>query len=117
MALHYQFAAHAKCKVPPILFLDQPTQVYFPSTDDAEFFKADDLRGDRKTAKTVDEDINAVSKMFTNLARFCDVTFKETGVMPQIIVCDHADNLPLEGEYVFEKFVRARWRTRGLIEE
>ncbi|AIB37894.1 DUF3732 domain-containing protein [Pseudomonas simiae] len=117
MALHYQFAAHAKCKVPPILFLDQPTQVYFPSTDDAEFFKADDLRGDGKTAKTVDEDINAVSKMFTNLARFCDVTFKETGVMPQIIVCDHADNLPLEGEYVFEKFVRARWRTRGLIEE
>lgn len=115
MALHYQFAAHEKCKVPPILFLDQPTQVYFPSIDDAEDFRADELRGDRKTTKTVDEDINAVSKMFTNLARFCDVTFKETGVMPQIIVCDHADKLSLQGDYVFEKFVRARWRTRGLI--
>lgn len=117
MALHYQFAAHPKCKVPPILFLDQPTQVYFPSTDDFDAFKADDLRGDRKTAKTVDEDVDAVSKMFTNLARFCDVTHKETGVMPQIIVCDHADKLPLQGSYVFEDFVRARWRTRGLIAE
>ncbi|WP_283181237.1 DUF3732 domain-containing protein [Pseudomonas svalbardensis] len=117
MALHYQFAAYPKCKVPPILFLDQPTQVYFPSTDDSDAFKADDLRGDRKTAKTVDEDVDAVSKMFTNLARFCDVTLKETGVMPQIIVCDHADKLPLQGNYVFENFVRARWRTKGLIAE
>lgn len=117
MALHYQFAAQEGCKVPPILFLDQPTQVYFPSIDDAEAFEAADLRGDRKTSKTVDEDINAVSKMFTNLARFCDVTFNKTGVMPQIIVCDHADKLSLQGDYVFEKFVRARWRKRGLIAE
>ena len=115
MALHYQFAAHPKCKVPPILFLDQPTQVYFPSTDNAEAFKADELRGDRKTTKTVDEDVDAVSKMFTTLATFCDTTFKETGVKPQIIVCDHADGLPLQDNYVFEDFVRARWRTRGLI--
>ncbi|VVO52356.1 hypothetical protein PS893_00353 [Pseudomonas fluorescens] len=116
MALHYQFAAHdAKCKIPPILFLDQPTQVYFPSTDDAEDFKAADLRGDRKTEKTLDDDVNAVSKMFTELARFCDETLEQTGVMPQIIVCDHADRLTLDDGYVFEKFVRARWRTRGLI--
>jgi hypothetical protein len=115
MALHYQFASHEKCKVPPILFLDQPTQVYFPSTDDAEAFKADELRGDRKPTKTVDEDVDAVSKMFTALARFCDVTLKETSVMPQIIVCDHADKLPLQDNYDFEDFVRVRWRTRGLI--
>ena len=115
LALHYQFAAHKTCKIPPILFLDQPTQVYFPSTDDAEKFNANDLRGDRKTDQTVDEDVDAVSKMFTALAKFCDDTFQETGVMPQIIVCDHADKLPLQQGYVFEKFVRARWRTRGLI--
>lgn len=115
MALHYHFAAHEKCKVPPILFLDQPTQVYFPSTDDAEAFKADELRGDGQTNKTVDEDVDAVSRMFTTLAKFCDDTLKDTGVMPQIIVCDHADNLPLQENYVFEDFVRARWRTRGLI--
>lgn len=117
LSLHYQFAAHPKCKVPPILFLDQPTQVYFPSTDDADAFNAGELRGDRQTTKTVDEDVDSVSKMFTNLARFCDVTFKETGVMPQIIVCDHADKLPLQDDYIFENFVRARWRTHGLIAE
>lgn len=116
MALHYQFAAHdAKCKIPPILFLDQPTQVYFPSTDDAEDFNAADLRGDRKTKKTLDDDMSAVSDMFTELARFCDETLEQTGVMPQVIVCDHADRLTLDGGYVFEKFVRARWRSRGLI--
>lgn len=115
LALHYQFSEHKNCKIPPILFLDQPTQVYFPSTDDADTFKADDLRGDRKTDKTVDEDVDAVSTMFTTLAKFCDDTFNETGVMPQIIVCDHADNLPLQEGYIFEDFVRARWRKHGLI--
>ncbi|MEQ9888288.1 DUF3732 domain-containing protein [Pectobacterium zantedeschiae] len=115
LALHYNFAAYGTCRVPPILFLDQPTQVYFPSTDDADTFKADDLRGDRKTDKTIDEDVDAVSKMFTTLAKFCDDTLKETGVIPQIIVCDHADKLPLKEGYNFESFVRARWRTNGLI--
>jgi hypothetical protein len=73
--------------------------------------------GDSKSTKTVDEDVDTVSKMFTTLAKFCDDTFKETGEMPQIIVCDHADKLPLQEGYVFERFVRARLRTRGLIAE
>ncbi|WP_414626073.1 DUF3732 domain-containing protein [Pseudomonas simiae] len=40
------------------------------------------------------------------------MTFQETDVMPQIIVCDHADRLSLQGDSVFEEFVRTRWRTR-----
>lgn len=118
LALHYQFAAYAtQCKVPAILFLDQPTQVYFPSTDDAEEFEPEELRGDRKPKATVDDDVGAVSKMFTQLAKFCDETKEQTHVMPQIIVCDHADKLELQDGYVFEEFVRARWRKRGLIAE
>ncbi|WP_315386202.1 DUF3732 domain-containing protein [Microvirgula aerodenitrificans] len=118
LALHYQFAAYAaQCKVPPILFLDQPTQVYFPSTDDAEEFEPGELRGDRKQEQTVDDDVSAVSKMFTLLAKFCDETKEQTGVMPQIIVCDHADKLELQEDYIFEEFVQARWRKRGLIKE
>jgi hypothetical protein len=42
--LHYQFAARSESgrKIPPILFLDQPTQVYFPaSLDDADEFDAE----------------------------------------------------------------------------
>ncbi|WKA64645.1 DUF3732 domain-containing protein [Pectobacterium aroidearum] len=115
LALNYNFSAHEKCKIPPILFLDQPTQVYFPAIDDADTFKADELRGDIKSDKTVDEDLDAVSKMFTTLARYCDTTFVETGVMPQIIVCDHADKLPLGEGYNFEDFVKARWRVDGFI--
>jgi uncharacterized coiled-coil DUF342 family protein len=118
LALHYQFADYGdKCKVPPILFLDQPTQVYFPATDETDNFVPSDLRGDRKTEKTVDEDVGSVAKMFTRLARFCDETKRDTGVMPQIIVCDHADKLPLQDGYTFNQFVRVRWRDRGLIAE
>lgn len=117
LALHHQFAASKECKIPPILFLDQPTQVYFPSTDNAEKFVPDNLRGDKEPVQTVDDDVDAVSKMFTALARFCEDTYEETGIMPQIIVCDHADRLPMQDGYEFEDFVRARWRTRGLIAE
>lgn len=115
LALNYNFAAHETCKIPPILFLDQPTQVYFPSIDDADTFKADELRGNIKSDKTVDEDLDAVSKMFTTLAKYCDDTFAETGIMPQIIVCDHADKLQLGEGYNFESFVKARWRSEGFI--
>ncbi|ELQ00518.1 DUF3732 domain-containing protein [Pseudomonas syringae] len=115
MALHYQFAARAdKCKIPPILFLDQPTQVYFPSKDEGKIFVAANLRPDDAKVELHD-DIDAVSNMFTQLARFCDDTAKETGMRPQIIVCDHADGLDLGEGYNFGDFVREKWRSRGFI--
>lgn len=116
LALHYQFAAESKCKIPPILFLDQPTQVYFPAAlDDAEDFRPKDLAKQSRRESRVDEDMSAVNNIFTQLALFCDQTAKETGVMPQIIVSDHADKLTLGEDYDFSSFVRARWRTRGFI--
>ncbi|MCC5074086.1 DUF3732 domain-containing protein [Xanthomonas campestris] len=118
LALHYHFAAEAKCKIPPILFLDQPTQVYFPTAlDDAEHFDPEDLAKQSRRETRVDEDMNAVNNMFTQLARFCDQTARDTGVMPQIIVSDHADKLTLGDGYDFKSFVRATWRTRGFIAE
>lgn len=115
MALHYQFAARAdKCKIPPILFLDQPTQVYFPSKDEGKIFVAENLRPDDAKVELHD-DIDAVSNMFTQLAKFCDDTAKQTGMRPQIIVCDHADELDLGEGYNFGDFVREQWRTRGFI--
>lgn len=116
MALHYQFAARAdKCAIPPILFLDQPTQVYFPSKDEGEEFEAENLRAEDTRGVELHDDIDAVSNMFTQLAKFCDDTARETGVMPQIIVCDHADGLDLGLDYNFKDFVRAKWRHRGFI--
>lgn len=116
LALHYQFAAESDCKIPPILFLDQPTQVYFPAAlDDAEHFNPEDLAKRSRREDRVDEDMSAVNNMFTQLALFCDQTAKDTGVMPQIIVSDHADKLTLAEGYEFKSFVRATWRTRGFI--
>ncbi|TNV14944.1 DUF3732 domain-containing protein, partial [Buttiauxella sp. B2] len=116
MALHYQFAAWGdKCAIPPILFLDQPTQVYFPSKDEGEEFEAENLRAEDTQGVELHDDIDAVSNMFTQMAKFCDDTARETGVMPQIIVCDHADGLNLGQDYNFKDFVRAKWRHRGFI--
>ena len=47
LSLHYQFAAYANCKLPPVLFLDQPTQVYFPSADYGKEFNAAQLRANQ----------------------------------------------------------------------
>ncbi|MFJ3521171.1 DUF3732 domain-containing protein [Pseudomonas sp. NPDC090203] len=118
MSLHYQFAALSNkgCKIPPILFLDQPTQVYFPaSLDDAEDFDAKELAKQAKRENAVDADMSAVTNMFTQLAKFCDETGKTTKVTPQIIVSDHADRLTLGEGYKFPDYVRATWRTRGFI--
>lgn len=120
MALHYQFAALSEsgCKIPPILFLDQPTQVYFPaSIDDAEEFKPEELAKQAKRETIVDEDMKAVTNMFTQLAKFCVETGKATGVIPQVIVSDHADKLVLGEGYKFQDYVRASWRTRGFISD
>ena len=143
LSLHYQFAAYADCKLPPVLFLDQPTQVYFPSADYGKEFNAAQLRAKQDGASgspqseetagepatraanspvdthtrisTADDDLNTVAKMFTILAKFCDDTAKEVGNKPQIIVCDHADRLELGEGYDFEDFVADRWRDRGFI--
>lgn len=143
LSLHYQFAAYADCKLPPVLFLDQPTQVYFPSADYGKEFNAAQLRAKQDGASgspqseeteddpatraanspvethtrisTADDDLNTVAKMFTVLAKFCDDTAQEVGNKPQIIVCDHADRLALGEGYDFEDFVADRWRDRGFI--
>lgn len=119
LSLHHLFCSlDSTCKIPPILFLDQPSQVYFPSfeIDTAEVFNPEDLTIKYGKAKSVDEDLRSVQRMFSQIAQFCESTMKETGIEPQIIVSDHADGLQLECESSFESFVRARWRKRGFID-
>ena len=118
LALHRVFASNsaAGCKIPSILFLDQPTQVYFPNylNDDAKEFNASELIGASRKYN-VDEDLHAVVSMYEELLRFCDETEDVSKIRPQIIVTDHADHLKLGGKVAFDSFVRARWRTRGFI--
>ncbi|KAA0998587.1 DUF3732 domain-containing protein [Paraburkholderia panacisoli] len=118
LSLHYHFAARSDtgCKIPPILFLDQPTQVYFPaSLDDGKAFAPEALAKQAKREEKLDADMDAVTNMFTQLARFCKETGQMTGVIPQIIISDHADNLELGDGYEFRSYVRATWRDRGFI--
>lgn len=118
LALHSVFALkHVEgCKIPSILFLDQPTQVYFPSTiDHGLAFDAAALATVAGRRDRVDHDVGSVTNMFNKLVEFCSQTKSVTGIAPQIIVTDHADDLKLDGKLPFKSFVRATWRDRGFI--
>ena len=105
-----------KSIVPSILFLDQPSQVYFPTSikDENDEFNIDRIE-DKKGTDTKDEDLKAVTNLFNQLVSFCKTTLKETGIEPQIIITDHADRLELD-DVDFEDLVNGRrWRARGFI--
>ena len=118
LALHRYFCEMGEdCSIPPVLFFDQPSQVYFPSIlDGGAEFSADELAekdNSRDKSRPVDEDVKAVTNLFEQLVKYCQETKKTTGIMPQIIVTDHADNLELSGKVTFESLVRERWRKDG----
>lgn len=122
LALHKYFAELAdECAIPSILFLDQPTQVYFPNfnRDTAESFdeqKSQEEKQRTKMERPIDEDIKAVENLFSRLSIYCNKLELDNGFSPQIIVTDHADNLKLSNGVLFESLVNGnRWRTRGLI--
>jgi CHAT domain-containing protein len=96
------------------------SQVYFPSVlDNATAFSPKEIADKEGAARKrpVDEDIKAVTNLYSQLVKFCQETLKETGIEPQIIVTDHADNLALDGNIPFGSLIQGRrWRTRGFIE-
>src|SRR5690606_17146181 len=123
LALHKYFVELGeKCAIPSVLFLDQPTQVYFPNfnrDNSATFEEQKDQEAAQRTEKErpVDEDIKAVEKLFSQLSIYCNELKTKNGFSPQIIVTDHADNLTLANGVEFESLVNGnRWRTRGLID-
>lgn len=122
LALHKYFMELGdKCAIPSILFLDQPTQVYFPNfnRDNSESFEEQKRQEEEQRTpsdRLIDEDLQAVENIFSQLSIYCIELEKRYGFSPQIIVTDHADNLTLSNEVSFETLVNGnRWRTRGLI--
>jgi hypothetical protein len=118
LALHRFFCRLGrKCSVPSIIFLDQPSQVYFPSLlDSAESFLPEQLAalGGGQRRRPVDEDLAAVTELYSELVHYCKETLIETGIEPQIIVTDHADNLKISGGLSFEELVAGRrWRSKA----
>lgn len=105
LALADFFYTHDKSTVPSLLFLDQPSQVYFPAQKDT----GDEFNPEESGIGKVDEDMIAVNNIFSLFHKFCSTHGNEI----QIIVTDHADNLTIEGLDNFEDIVRARWRKEG----
>ena len=105
LALADFFYTHKKSTVPSLLFLDQPSQVYFPAQKDT----GDEFNPEESGIGKIDEDMTAVNRIFSLLYDFC----KKHGNGIQIIVTDHADDLTIEGLEDFEGIVRARWRKEG----
>ena len=109
--LKYFASLGDKALVPSILFLDQPSQVYFPATVDVSEngFDAEGLK--KLENKSADEDLKAVTNLFIQIINVINTIKDEYGFMPQIIISDHADNLDL-GEYDFNNYVVCRWRKK-----
>ena len=106
--LKYFASLGDKALVPSILFLDQPSQVYFPATIDIdEQFDAEKLK--QFEGKSADEDLKAVTNLFVQIINVINSIKEAYGFMPQIIISDHADHLNL-GEYDFNDYVVSRWR-------
>ena len=105
LALSDFFYCEKKSTVPSLLFLDQPSQVYFPAQKD----RGESFKPEETSVRSVDEDMAAVNDIFTLLYQFCEKHQK--GI--QVIVTDHADDLKIKGLDNFEDIVRARWRMEG----
>lgn len=119
LALHKYFVSLGEnCLIPSILFLDQPTQVYFPNftRDTEENFSQEDIKNiEGLEDKKLDEDMESVTNIFNQLNDYCISLNEEFGFSPQIIVTDHVDNLALENGD-FETLVNGnRWRTKKLM--
>lgn len=95
LALH-QFAVAAKRPLPSFLFIDQPTQVYFPSE------KAYDEADGTVERTEADADIMAVRRLFEMLL---DFTQKQCAGF-QIIVTEHAN---LRDQWFQDALVESPW--------
>lgn len=91
------FCSYPKSCMPSFLFLDQPSQVYFPDS-----------------YSQVSEDTERVQEIYINILREIHRIRADAGYYPQVIVLDHAVNLNL-GEYNFSKFIRANWHADNAL--
>lgn len=93
--LHF-FSIQSKSSIPSILFLDQPSQVYFP---DKIFVNA----------KEKSKDVQKVEQIYKTILEEIDLVEKSSHFKPQVIVTDHVGELDIEG-YNFNEHVRKNWR-------
>ena len=119
LSLSHYFAMN-NTLIPSLLFIDQPSQVYFPTKDNYEIFNAEKMweQNEGITIETdnnknkLNQDLEEVTNIFNTLYKFTQNVNNKV----QIIVTEHADNLNLDG-VDFNNLVAARWRkaNEGLI--
>lgn len=98
LALHKHFAKHSR-PVPKFLFLDQPSQVYYPREKDTE------LKGSLDSLS--DEDKKSVYRLYKFIFDFIEQHVPQF----QIIVTDHADLADKD----FQSSVVERWRGKNAL--
>ena len=105
LAFLHLICKNKKSSIPSFLILDQPSQVYFPKTA-----KKGELSNEEES--NFDENIKQVRGIFKVLNEEIELIEKNTGVKPQIIVLEHAN------DEEFKKFIIKEWdknKGEGLI--
>jgi len=103
---------HLSCKeekscIPSFLFIDQPSQVYFPKITSiiVKDEQADDKADEDEL--TFDENIEQVKNIFRVIIQEIENITEDCGFSPQIVVMEHAD------EKEFNQYVKKRWDNQG----
>jgi hypothetical protein len=102
---------HLNCKesnscIPSFLFLDQPSQVYFPKA--IKIISAENnFMQELDDESNYDENIKQVKNIFKVILEEISIIEKDCGFAPQIVVMEHAD------EKEFNQYVKKRWANNG----
>lgn len=99
LALHKQFILGKKCSIPSFLFLDQPSQVYFP-------------QGIKMEKITDDPEFKKVGKIFDLIIDYITKIELQCGYAPQIIIADHVRDIPLK-KGSFADYRMTEWFKEG----
>jgi hypothetical protein len=100
--LHFICKEKESC-IPSFLFIDQPSQVYFPKV--TKVISNDNQEED--DGESYDENIKQVKNIFKVILEEILIIKKQYGFSPQIVVMEHAD------EPEFYQYVKERWANNG----
>lgn len=106
--LRYFAGQKERSPMPLILFLDQPSQVYFPDEDINK----------GKEKEEIEKDKLAVTKMYKVIFDEVEKIHKDTNINPQVIIVDHVNFDTMQDENVKNKFkscTRRVWRNNKAL--
>ena len=114
LSLLHLFCKEKASSVPSVLFIDQPSQVYFPKATKILSKEIKILKDgsalqdeDENIIEEVDENIIQVKNIFNVILNELAAINKDCNFTPQIVVIEHAD------EVDFDKYVKKRWSADG----